>query len=95
VRQARRELVERTHVEVVYVDLPLDDPATALVAEELEKDGFGFLGVAPHFSTRGDLLRLAYLVELLGSEPIKTLDEAAGRLVDYALAEQTRLRITL
>ena len=89
VRQARRELVERTHVEVVYVELPLADPATAIVAEELEQDGFGFLGVAPHFSPRGDLLRLAYLVDPLAREPIKTLDEPAGRLVDYALAEQT------
>ncbi len=91
-RQARRELVERTHVEVVYAELPLADPATALVAGELEQDGFGFLGVAPHFSPRGDLLRLAYLVEPLAREPIKTLGEPEGRLVDYALAEQARLR---
>ena len=62
-RQARRELVERTHVEVVYAELPLADRATAIVAEELEQDGFGFLGVVPDFSPRGDLLRLAYLVD--------------------------------
>ena len=90
--QARRELVERTHVEVVYAELPLADRATAIVAEELEQDGFGFLGVAPHFSPRGDLLRLAYLVDPLAREPIKTLDDVAGHLVDYTLAEQTRLR---
>jgi hypothetical protein len=62
------------------------------VAEELEALGFGFAGVAPHFSTRGDLLRLIYLVGPLAREPIKTYDEAAGRLVDYALAEQARVR---
>jgi hypothetical protein len=95
VRHARRELVERTHVEVVYVELPLVDPATAIVAAELEPEGFGFLGVAPHFSPRGDLLRLAYLVEPLRREPIKTLGEPEGRLVDYVLAEQQRLRGTL
>jgi hypothetical protein len=95
IRQARRELVERTHVEVVYVELPLDDPATAGVAEQLERDGFGFIGVAPHFTTRGDLLRLAYLVEPLAREPIQTFDAAAARLVDYVLAEQARLRNAL
>ena len=95
VRQARRELVERTHVEVVYVELPLADPSTAIVAGELEQDGFGLLGVAPHFSPRGDLLRLAYLVEPLAREPIKTLGEPEARLVDYVLAEQKRLRNAL
>jgi anti-sigma regulatory factor (Ser/Thr protein kinase) len=92
VRQARRELVERTHVEAVYLDLPIADPATAIVAGELEQDAFGFLGVAPHFTPRGDLLRLAYLVQPLDREPIKTLGEPERQLVDYALAEQQRLR---
>ena len=95
VRQGRRELVERTHVEAVYVELPLEDPATAVVAAELEQDGFGFLGVAPHFSPRGDLLRLAYLVEPLARAPIKTLGETEDRLVEYTLAEQKRLRSAL
>lgn len=92
VRQARRELVERTHVEVVYAEMPLADPATGVVAGDLEKDGFGFLGIAPHFSPHDDLLRLAYLVEPLAREPIKTLDEPTARFVDYVLAEQQLLR---
>jgi anti-sigma regulatory factor (Ser/Thr protein kinase) len=95
IRQARRELVERTHVEVVYVELPLNDPATPSVAENLEQDGFGFLGVAPHFTTHSDLLRLAYLVEPLARKPIQTFDETAARLVDYVLAEQSRLKAGL
>lgn len=92
---ARRELVERKHAEVVFVDLPISHPATAGVAEELESSGFGFVGIAPHFSTAGDLLRLAYLVEPLDREPIHTLDEVAGEMVDYALEEQRRLQKTL
>jgi hypothetical protein len=95
VRQARRELVERSHVEVVTVELPVADAAAGMVAEELERDGFGFLGVAPHFSPRGDLLRLAYVVEPLGREAIKTLDDVAARMVDYALGEQDRVRSAL
>ena len=95
VRHATRDLVERSGAAVVFVDLPLADPATPLVAESLEAEGFGFAGVAPHFSTRGDLLRLVYLVEPLEREPIKTYDEPAARLVEYALADQIRVRVSL
>ena len=92
IRQTRRELVERGHLEVVYVDLPTSDPASAVVAEQLESDGFGFLGIAPHFSTRGDVLRMAYLVEPVAREAIHLLEDIAGELVDYVLREQNRVR---
>ncbi len=90
--QTRRQLVERDHIEVVYVDLPLADPATAIVAEQLELDGFGFLGIAPQFSKRGDVMRLGYLVEPVNREAIHLLEDVAGELVDYALQEQKRVR---
>ncbi len=95
VRHAARDLVERSGAAVVFVDLPLADPATPLVAEAIEAEGFGFAGVAPHFSSRGDLLRLVYLVEPLERDPIKTYDDAAARLVEYALADQIRVRAAL
>jgi hypothetical protein len=93
--QTRRELVERNHVEVVYVELPLADPATAVVVERLELDGFGFLGIAPHFSRRGDTIRMAYLVEPVDRKAIHLLEEVAGELVDYTLREQNRVRTGL
>jgi anti-sigma regulatory factor (Ser/Thr protein kinase) len=92
VRHARRKLTERSGVEAVFAELPLEDSATPHVADELESLGFAFAGVVPHRSWRGDMLRLVYLVEPLAREPIKTYDEFAGRLVDYALAEQARVR---
>ncbi len=92
IRKARRELVEQTHLEVVFVDLPVQDPGTPFVAEQLEADGFGFLGICPELSERGDVLRLAYLVEPVGREAIHTIDDTAGELVDYVLAEQARVR---
>lgn len=95
IRHTKREIIERSHVEAVYVELPLADPATPYVADEIERDGFGFLGVVPNFSTRGDVLRMAYLVEPLEREPIKTFDEFTGRVFDYALAEQKRVQATL
>jgi hypothetical protein len=92
IRHAKREIIERSHADAVYAELPLDDPATPLVAEAIEKFGFGFLGVAPHFSPRGDILRFAYLVEPLQREPIKTADTFTAELVEYALAEQARVQ---
>jgi anti-sigma regulatory factor (Ser/Thr protein kinase) len=89
---AKQELVERSHAEAVYVELPLANPATGYIADELEQAGFGFAGVLPHFSSLGDLLRMVYLVDPLLREPIITFDPFAARLVDYVLAEQSRVR---
>ncbi len=91
VRHAKRELIEHSHAEVLFVELSLQDPGTPQVAAALEDDGFAFAGVAPHFSSRGDLLRLVYLTDPLVRAPIKTYEEFAGWLVDYALSEQTRV----
>jgi anti-sigma regulatory factor (Ser/Thr protein kinase)/GNAT superfamily N-acetyltransferase len=92
IRHAKRELVEQARVEVVYVELPMEDPGTPAVSEALEGEGFALAGIAPHFSPRGDLLRLVYLVEPLAREAIKTYDEPANDFVNYALAEQNRVR---
>src|SRR5690606_1156248 len=92
IRFARRKLIERTHMEAVYVDLPIEDPGTAFVANNLEADGFGFLGIAPRFSARGDVLRMVYLVAPLERDPIKTFEPLADELVNYVLNEQSRVR---
>ena len=89
---AKRELIEHSHAQVLFVELPLQHPGTPPVVSELEGHGFGFAGVAPHFSTRGDLLRLVYVVDALKREPIHTYEDFAERLVDYVLAEQERVR---
>lgn len=89
---AARELVERSHAEVIVVELPLSEPATIQVCGTLESEGFSFTGIGPHFSSRGDVLKMAYLVVPLSREPIKTFEPFAGSLVDYALAEQNRVR---
>ncbi|SFJ08080.1 hypothetical protein SAMN05421753_11585 [Planctomicrobium piriforme] len=91
IRHAQRQLIERSHMQTIYAELPLAHPAAAQVATELEADGFGFIGIAPHFSKTSDILRLAYLVNPLTREPIKTYEPAADRLVNYALAEQARV----
>jgi anti-sigma regulatory factor (Ser/Thr protein kinase)/GNAT superfamily N-acetyltransferase len=95
IRHGVRSLVEQSRAEVVVVELPLADPACGHVAEQLEADGLGFTGIGPHFSPQGDILKLTYLVSPLEREPIKTYEPFAGRLVEYALAEQSRVRAGL
>jgi GNAT superfamily N-acetyltransferase len=90
IRHARRELVERSHMEAIYAELPAEDPGASAIAKELAAEGFGFLGMAPHFSPQGDLLRLGYLTEPLERGPIQTYDAFAARLCDYVLADQRR-----
>jgi hypothetical protein len=92
IRRAQRELIGRARVEAIYVDLPVENPATATISTGLEQMGFGFSGIAPHFSKQGDMLRLAYLVEPLQREPIQVYEEFGQQLVDYVLAEQARVR---
>jgi len=92
VRHARRELAEHSHAEVVFIDMPLTDPATPYAVEALEEYGFSFAGIAPHFSRSGDMLRLVYLTEPLNREHIVTYEDFAGRLVEYVLSEQERVR---
>src|SRR5262249_41516876 len=95
IRHAKREIIERSHVEAVYAELPLTDPGTPAVATELETFGFGFLGVAPCFSPRGDVLRMAYLVQPLQRDPIQTADAFTGEVFDSALGEQARVQSML
>ncbi|HYH36646.1 MAG TPA: ATP-binding protein [Azospirillum sp.] len=60
VRVRMRELCQ-SHLDCVYLDLPLCDPATAVLAPELEALGFSFCGIYPEMVEGGDLLRLQYL----------------------------------
>jgi GNAT superfamily N-acetyltransferase len=94
-RHALRQLVEHSRAKVVDIEMPLADPGTPDLCEALEVDGVAFTGIGPHFSPRGDMLKLAYLVKPLDREPIKTFEPLAVQLVEYALAEQARVRANL
>ncbi len=89
IRRAKRELTEHSHAQAVFVELPLHDPGTPPTSLELQDHGFSFAGITPHFSSRGDLLRLVYLTEPLERAPIKTYGDFAATLVDFAVAQQS------
>ncbi|MBP2290439.1 GNAT family N-acetyltransferase [Azospirillum rugosum] len=90
VRTRLREAVLR-RAEVVFLDLPLADPATQMMAGRLEALGFSFAGVFPE-SDAGDLLRLQYRGDLPGSTPpepdrIRMATDFGRTLLAYTLDE--------
>jgi hypothetical protein len=88
IRRAQRDLIEHSHAEAIFADLPLQDSATPQVAEELRASGFSFAGIAPEFAEAGDLLRLVHLADDLKIENMQLAAPAASNLITYALADR-------
>lgn len=85
VRVRVRELCQ-SHLDCVYIDLPLCDPATALLAPQLEELGFSFCGIYPEMVESGDLLRLQYLNNLaIDPAKIIVVTDMGRALLDYTL----------
>jgi len=91
IRRAKRELIEHSHAEAIFVDLPLSDPASATVAAHLRKEGFSFAGVAPDFLPEGDFFRMVHLIDDLAIEAMQIAEPAARELVEFALADRARV----
>ena len=74
-------------VEVVYAELPLDDPGTPMAVEALREQGFAWGGVIPDL--RGtDVLRLQYLDVEVDTEIIQLYTDDARRLLAFTLADR-------
>ena len=57
----RHHLFHRRCLDAIYLDLPLENPATALLADHLERLGVSYAGVFPNNRTDGDVLRMQSL----------------------------------
>lgn len=72
--------------DLIYIDLPLSDPACQQCNTELEKLGFFFAGIIPELAN-GDVLRLQYLNNLnVETTFINTVSEFGNELKDYVCA---------
>jgi len=91
IRKAARDLIEHSHAETIFVDLPMQDAATPFLVAELRKTGFSFAGLAPEFSTSGDLLRLVYLVDELSVDLMQIEEPLARKLVEFALTDRKQI----
>jgi len=84
----RRHLFHRLHLDAIYVDLPLEAPATALVADDLERLGVSYAGVFPNSRTDGDVLRMQSLHRVrVKADDIAVASDHGRELLDYVLAD--------
>ncbi|MGD9737489.1 MAG: hypothetical protein AB7V58_18045 [Solirubrobacterales bacterium] len=84
----RHHLFHRRRLDAVYVDLPLLTPATAHVADHLERLGVFYAGVFPNPHADGDVLRMQSLHRVrVKADDIAVASDHGRELLDYVLAD--------
>jgi hypothetical protein len=87
----RRHLFHRVCLDAIYIDLPLDSPATALVADHLERLGVGYSGIFPNPRADGDVLRMQSLHRVrVKADDVAVASDHGRELLDYVLADLER-----
>lgn len=84
----RHHLFHRACLDAVYVDLPLERPATALVADHLERLGVSYAGIFPNHRTDGDVLRMQSLHRVrVKADDVAVASDHGRKLLEYVLAD--------
>src|SRR5690348_5784673 len=84
----RHHLFHRAGLDAVYIDLPLDKPATALVADHLERLGVSYAGVFPNPRTDGDVLRMQSLHRVrVKADDVAVASDHGRELLEYVLSD--------
>jgi hypothetical protein len=84
----RHHLFHRRGLDAIYLDLPLENPATALLADHLERLGVSYAGIFPNPRTTGDVLRMQSLHRAkITADDISVASEHGLELLDYVLTD--------
>lgn len=84
----RHHLFHHHYLDAVYVDLPLERPATALVADHLERLGVSYAGIFPNHRTDGDVLRMQSLHRVrVKADDVAVASDHGRELLQYVLAD--------
>jgi hypothetical protein len=84
----RHHLFHRRGLDAIYLDLPLEQPATALVADHLEALGVSYSGVFPNSHCDGDVLRMQSLHRArIKADDVAVASEHGRELLEYVLAD--------
>lgn len=84
----RHHLFHHRNLDAIYIDLPLENPATALVADDLERLGVSYAGVFPNHRTDGDVLRMQSLHRVrVKADDIAVASDHGQELLEYVLAD--------
>ncbi|MFL5899094.1 MAG: hypothetical protein ACJ76D_11645 [Solirubrobacterales bacterium] len=84
----RHHLFHHRNLDAVYVDLPLERPATALVADHLERLGVSYAGIFPNPRTDGDVLRMQSLHRVrVRADDVAVASDHGRELLEYVLSD--------
>jgi serine/threonine-protein kinase RsbW len=84
----RHHLFHHANLDAIYVDLPLEIPSTALVADHLERLGVSYSGVFPNSRTDGDVLRMQSLHRAkVTADDVAVASPHGRELLEYVLAD--------
>jgi serine/threonine-protein kinase RsbW len=84
----RRHLFRHACLDAIYLDLPLENPATALLADHLERLGVSYAGIFPNSRTDGDVLRMQSLHRVrIAAVDVAVASDHGRELLEYVLAD--------
>jgi serine/threonine-protein kinase RsbW len=84
----RHHLFHHENLDALYIDLPLEQAATALVADDLERLGVSYAGVFPNPRTDGDVLRMQSLHRVrVKADDVAVASDHGRELLEYVLAD--------
>jgi hypothetical protein len=84
----RHHLFRGRNLDAIYVDMPLESAATALLADHLERLGVSYAGVFPNNRTDGDVLRMQSLHRVrVKADDVAVASDHGRELLDYVLAD--------
>lgn len=84
----RRHLFHAKNLDAIYVDMPLENPATALLADHLERLGLSYAGIFPNPHASADVLRLQSLHRgRITAEDISVASDHGQQLLEYVLKD--------
>lgn len=84
----RHHLFHHENLDAVYIDLPLERPATALVADHLERLGVSYSGIFPNHRTDGDVLRMQSLHRVrVKADDVSVASDHGRELLEYVLSD--------
>jgi hypothetical protein len=87
----RHHLFHRGGLDAVYLDLPLESPATALLADHLERLGVSYSGIFPNRRADGDVLRMQSLHRArITADDISVASDHGRELLAYVLEDLSR-----
>ena len=87
----RHHLFHHENLDAVYIDLPLERPATALVADHLERLGVSYSGIFPNHRTDGDVLRMQSLHRVrVKADDVAVASDHGRELLEYVLSDLPR-----